>query len=182
MRLASGSRIILAGGATLLASGLGLGAIGVTGSDASRSLGGTCLVTAALTMIALTLIHHWVVDTSVVRRELVRSLGEVEAERRRYTALQGALEAEATRLTRDLNEERAAVTATLYAERAAMQKKFEEQRLQLAGEAFRTGVQMERSGMLKPDEPVPANLIQFPEHGQMSRSPERSREHGGVAP
>ncbi|MFI1732671.1 hypothetical protein ACH40E_26380 [Streptomyces acidicola] len=92
-------------------------------------------------------------------------------------------EGETTRLNRDMAAERARIAATLLAEREAMTAEFEENRLQVATEAFRTGVQMETAGMLKPDVSAPpANLIEFPGREGHVPGRARSREHGFVGP
>ncbi|BBC35208.1 hypothetical protein SGFS_065020 [Streptomyces graminofaciens] len=142
-------------------------------------MAGTSLVVTALTFIALVIIRGWIGDARDERRELAISRREADAQQRKYFALQALLECEATRLHHAVATEQAQNAATLIAEREAMHAELEEQRLQISTEAFRTGVEMERAGMLKPDAPIPANLIQFPD-----RSPgrEHSRGHGVVGP
>jgi hypothetical protein len=162
-----------------------MSAQGISRNDVPRSLGGTCLIVTAVTLIAMLLTHRWIVDTREERRSLALAQQEAEAERRKYFALQAALESEMGRLTRDMNADRHRIATTLVTEREKMHADFEERRLQVTTEAFRTGVQMERAGMLRPDEPVmPANLIRFPGQGQPSQSEQhaRSREHGVVGP
>ncbi|MFJ4681985.1 hypothetical protein [Streptomyces sp. NPDC088789] len=182
MSLSKGERTTMAGGIALLATGTGIGARGAVTSDVPQSLAGTCLVITALTTIVLTLAHHWVTDTRAERQELARSIGEAEAERRRFVALRGALEAESARSVSDLNEQRTKLAAQLFTERETMRKEFEDRRLQVAGDAFRIGAQMERAGMLKSDDPVPSNLIRlFPEQAPQPER-ERSRGHGVVGP
>lgn len=179
----TGNMRTTAAGAALLAGGLLTSARGVMRSDVPCSLGGASLIVAALILIALAAIRTWIGDARDERRELAASRHQSDAEQRRYFALQAALNGEMTRLTRDMALERARIAATLIAEREAMDREFEERRLDDQKEAFRTGVEMERAGMLKPDTPVPANLIQFPRQ-QPERTPdqERSREHGVVGP
>lgn len=181
MSLTNGMRTTAAAGIALLAGGLAAGGYGAAHSDLPRSLGGTCLIVTALTLIALVVIRTWIADASNERRELADARREADTERRKHFASQAALECEMTRLHRDMAVERARIAATLLAEREVMRAKFEGERLQVATEAFRTGVEMERAGMLKPDTPVPANLIPFPQqHPQPEQ--ERSREHGVVRP
>lgn len=180
MNLTGNMRTMATVGAALLAGGLLVSARGVMHNDVPCSLGGTSLVVTALTLIALPVIRTWIGDTRDERRELADSRRQADAEQRRYFALQAALNGEMTRHNRDMALERARVAATLIAEREAMGKEFEERRLDEQKEAFQAGIDMERSWrMVKPDAPVPANLIQFP---QQQPDQERSREHGVVRP
>lgn len=181
MRLTGGTRATTTAGGALLTGGLAWVGYATVRSDLPRSLGGTCLVVVALFLIALALIHTWARDTSAERRELAEARREADAERRKHFAAQAALECEMTRLNRDMTVERARIAATLLAERDATRAALEEERLQIATDAFRTGVEMERAGMLKPDVPLPANLIPFPGQGRAPER-ERSREHGVVGP
>ncbi len=169
--VASGSAVAAAGFAVILGS--------TWKGSAAGSVGGTCLVMTALTVITLILIRNWVKDNREERRALALASQQAAEEHTRYIALQAALEGERGRLTRDFAAESARLKARLTAEREAMEAQFEEQRAQLAGKAFRMGVEMERSGRLKPEQEVVGNLIRFPE-----RAPEqeRSREHGVVGP
>lgn len=181
MSLTGGLRTARATGIALLAAGLSASGYGVATQATPHSLAGVCLTVTALTLIALTCIRAWIVNTSAERDQLIEARSDAEAERRRYFAAQAALEGEMTRLTRDMAADRARAAAKLLADRTAMEAEFEENRLQLQTEAFRTGVQMERSGMLKPETPaLPTNLIPFPGHPSPAR--ERTREHEGVGP
>lgn len=183
MRLTSGTKTTTAAGGALLASGLAAGGYGAVRSDLPRSLGGGCLVLIALFLIALALIHAWTTNTGAERSELAEGRREADAARRKYFAAEAALESEMTRHTRDMATERSRVTATLLAERTAMRAQLEKERLQITTEAFRTGVEMERSGAFKPDTALPANLIPFPkQHPQDEGQRQRTREHGVVGP
>lgn len=180
MNLIGNTRTTAAAGAALLAGGLAFSGHGVLSSHASCSMAGIAIIVTALTLITLTVIRKWIGDARDERRDLATARREADAEQRKYFALQAALEGETTRLRRDMALEQAQNAATLITERAAMQAELEEQRLQISTEAFRTGAEMERAGMLKPDAPaVPANLIQFPK-----RAPDREqpRGHEVVAP
>lgn len=162
-----------------------MSAQGMTHSDVSRSLSGTSLTVAALTLIGLTFIRSWIVDTRDERRDVAHAQQQAEAERRTYVAAKAALESEMGRLNHEMNIERARIAGTLISERQALRAEFEKERLQITTEAFRTGVEMERSGAFRRDEPaMPANLIQFPNQVQPSQSEQhgRSREHGVVRP
>jgi hypothetical protein len=180
MSLTGNTRATVAAGTALLAGGLAFSGHGLIRSHATCSMAGIAIVVTALTLIALAVIRKWIGDARDERRDLATARREADAEQRKYFALQAALEGETTRLRRDMALEQAQNAAALIAEREAMQAQLEEQRLQIATEAFRTGVEMERAGMLKPDAPaIPANLIQFPK-----RTPdhERSRGHEVVGP
>ncbi|MFB7461214.1 hypothetical protein [Streptomyces sp. NPDC056188] len=180
MGLSTSSKATTAAAAGILAIGITVIARGAADDDLSDSICGACLIMMALSTGICVLVRHWVVATGDERRVLAAALRQTQAERTRYIAAQAGLENERSRLSRDMAAERARITATLAAERAQLEADFEEQRAQLAADSFRTGVEMERAGMLKPGrQPVRNNLIQFPE-----RTPERarSREHGGAVP
>jgi hypothetical protein len=179
MNLTGNMRTTVAGVA-LLVGGLLVSARGVMRSDVPCSLGGMILIVTALILIALAAIRTWIGDARDERRELADSRRQSEAEQRRYFALQAALNGEMTRLNRDMALERARVAATLIAEREAMSREFEERRLDEQKEAFQAGIDMERAWRtVKPETPVPANLIQFP---KQQPEQEHSREHGVVRP
>lgn len=187
MSLASGTRTIATTGLITLAVGFGIGAHGVIRADTPRSLVGVTLIGVALTLITLVTVRRWVCDTSADRAELARTRRELETEHRKSIAAQAAIEAEHAHFTRALAAERARMRAVLEADRVAMRAALEDERLQLQKDAFRTGVEMERSGALKPDSAHPANLIQFPkQHEGHAAEAEpvrgRSREHGVVGP
>jgi hypothetical protein len=149
------------------------------------SIGGACLVMVGLTLIILVCVRRWIVNTREAERLLAAAQRQAQEERTQYIAAKAALENEHGRLNRDMAAERARIRATLVAERAKMRAEFEEERATLASEAFRTGVEMERAGMLKPDRQPAGNLIKFPKQvPQPDPAParERSREHGVVGP
>lgn len=180
-----GTRITTAAGIALLAAGLALCAHGAVTSHGTNALAGAAVTFTALILIALIKIKRWVTDTNAERRDLARAQCAAEEERRRHVAAQGAMEAEQTRLRRDLNAERAQVAATLTVERAAMEAKFEKERFQIQTDAFKSGVLFERAGMLEPEAPIVGNLIQFPKQAAeaaATQQRERSREHGVVGP
>lgn len=163
--------------ATITAAGFAVILHSTMRGNAAGSIGGTCLVMAALTLIVLTVIRRWVVDTREERRTLATATQQAQAEQTRYIAVQAALESERGRLTRDAAADRAHTAARLAAERKAMESEFEEQRARLAAESFRTGVEMERSGALKPQPHATGNLIRFPRQ-QPDQAPERERSRG----
>lgn len=180
MSLTGSMQTMAAAGVALLAGGLLIGVHGVIRSDVPRSLGGASLACVGLFLIALAAIRRWICETSDERRDLARARRDADADKNKYFASRAALESEMTRLNRDMNAERRSIAATLITERQAMLADFEEQRLQITTQAFRTGVEMERSGALKPDQPAaPANLIPFPKP-QLEH--ERSRGHEVVGP
>ncbi|MGW2209966.1 hypothetical protein [Streptomyces sp. NPDC001781] len=186
MSLTSSGRVPAVVGPVLLAIGLGASGYGSVRDDLAMSLGGLSAVFAAMSLIALIRVRAWIINTSRERAELASARQAAEREQRRYFALQAALEGEQSRLTKDVAAERAANTARLAAEREAMEAEFEERRLQVQKDAFRCGVEMERSGALKPEPTAPAaaNLIPFPKQPlpgpQLGR--ELSREHDAVEP
>ncbi|MGW5123208.1 hypothetical protein ACWEQ7_03930 [Streptomyces sp. NPDC004069] len=181
MGLSTTSKATAAAAAGILVLGLAVIALSVD-NDLAECICGACLVMIALSTGICILVRHWVINTADERRILAAAQRETQNERTRYLAAQAALENERGRLTRDMAADRARINATLTAERQKMAADFDEERAQLASEAFRTGVEMERAGMLKPNaQPVCGNLIQFPEQHPV-HAPARSREHGGVVP
>ena len=150
--------------------------------NVAGSIGGACLVMAGLTLIILIFVRRWVCETGAERQSLGHAQRDAQDERSRYIALKAALEGEHARLTRDMAAERAGVAATLRAERAKMTAEYRENRAKELSEAFQTGVEMERAGMLKRRQLQRGNLLKFP--GPQAEMPDqaRSREHGVVGP
>lgn len=181
MDLTAGTKATAATAAVVITAGLSAILYGVIRSDLARALGGACLTTPALVLLALVAIRAWVMNTNEERRQLAASTREAQAERSRYFAAQAALENEQARLNRDMASDRARAAATLAAERKSMEAYFDEKRAKLVTDAFTTGVQMERAGTLKPKKPETGNLIQFPQQERAAER-ERSREHGVVGP
>jgi predicted lipid-binding transport protein (Tim44 family) len=184
MNLTGNQRATIAG-AVLLAGGLGAGVGSVIRRHIPLALIATVLALTGLTVLALALVRTWIKDASDERRELAEARQDANEAKDKYFALRAGLEGEATRIYRDLNSERARIATTLTVERNAMRAVFEERRLEEIKDAFQTGVEMERSGALRPaaPAPTPANLIQFPKPASAAEpQPEHSREHEGVAP
>lgn len=183
MGVTAGNKAATATTAGILIAGFAVIIRNTAHDNVAGAIGGACLVMVGLSAVILVMVRHWVMNTGEERRILAAAQREAQAERSRYFAAQAALENEQGRLNRDMAAERARMTATLTAERAKMRAEFEEERTQLVTDAFRTGVEMERAGDLKPQTPVRGNLIPFPEK-QPGRVPqqERSREHGSVGP
>ncbi|WP_327671905.1 MULTISPECIES: hypothetical protein [unclassified Streptomyces] len=175
---ASRKTAVVTAAGTLLA-GLAATLYGALRHQISVSFGGGSLVVTALTLLSLILVRHWINDTRTERAALAAAQREAEAERSRYFAAQAALENEQGRLHRDLLAERAGIAATLSAGEAKLRSELEEERAQLTSEAFRTGVEMERAGMLRKPEQRRNNLIRFPERlpEQQHAAPEPEREH-----
>ncbi|MFI6251446.1 hypothetical protein [Streptomyces sp. NPDC051016] len=166
---------------------MGLSTHGAINESGAHAMLGAAVTFTAITAIALSLIKRWVTDTREERSRLSDEQKQAEEKKLRYVALQGALEAENTRIKQDLAAERAQGLAALEVKKAAMEAQFEKDRFQIQTSAFRSGVLFERAGMLEPDAPIPGNLIQFPkQHPDPERSEtpqrERSREHGVVGP
>jgi E3 ubiquitin-protein ligase DOA10 len=183
MSLTGSTRTTTTAGIALLAAGLALCTSGAIRDSLPHALGGTCLTTVALTLIALTLIRQWVSDTRHERKDLAAARHDAEAQQRKFFALQAANEGEMARFKRDMNMEKARIVETLRVEREAMRAQFEEERLQVSQNAFRMGVEMERSGALRAVKPVQLdNLIPFPEQASRASEHQRSREHGVVGP
>lgn len=183
MSLTGSQRTTIAAGVTLLAGGLAMGIHSVLRADTPRALLATTVALIGLTVVRLVCARAWITDTRDERREAATARKEADEQKMKFFALEAALESEATRMHRDLIAEQARNAAMLAAERSAMQAEFEARRLEEAQDAFLTGVEMERSGALKPDTPVPANLIQFPKPAPaVEQERERSREHGFVGP
>lgn len=187
MEITASSKAAMATAAGILVSGFAVIIRSASGDNVAGSIGGACLVMSSLTIIALLFVRHWVIGTSEERRILAACQRQAQEEKQRYFAAQAALENEMGRLTRDMAAERAANRAALAEERRRMRAQFEEERNQLAADAFRTGVEMERSGALKKTTPTQAaNLIPFPKQERQralqDQPHERSREHGVVGP
>lgn len=181
MEFTANSKMAAAGATAVLIAGFAVIVRSTRYGSVAGSIGGACLILCALTIVSLVLIKYWVCNTTEERRILGAATRAAQDERTRYIAAQAALENEQGRLNRDMAAERARIAGQLIAERTKMARDFEEQRAILAAESFRTGVEMERAGMLRPEAPQPANLIQFPRDlPQPERA--RSREHGVVGP
>jgi hypothetical protein len=145
------------------------------------SIAGACLILSGLTLTALIQVKGWTTNTSDERRILAAAQREAIAERSRYITARAALEGEHNRLAQNMATERAQLTARLDTERKKMRDDFEGERATIMAEAFQTGAEMERAGLLKPGTPKQGNLIQFP-RGLPDQQRERSREHGVVGP
>jgi hypothetical protein len=152
--------------------------------NVAGSIGGACLVMVGLSLTILIFVRSWVSNTSDERRILGAAQREAQAERSRYFAAKAALEGEHGRLLRDMAAERAGIAATLKAERAKMAAEFKENRAKELTEAFQTGVEMERAGMLKRKPAPRGNLLTFPKKqpGIPEQERSRAREHGVVGP
>ncbi|MCG0066252.1 hypothetical protein L0F81_23670 [Streptomyces tricolor] len=179
MEFTATSKACSATAAGILISGFAIIIGSVSEDNVAGSIGGACLVMVSLTIIICVLVRHWIVNTDTERRILGAAQREAQAERTKYIAAQAALENEMGRLNRDMAAERARIARRLVAERKAMRAEFDEERAQLAADAFRTGVEMERSGALKRQEQPPGNLIKFRKPGQPAApASERARSHG----
>lgn len=185
MQSTGSTRALTGTASAALIGGLTVVLYGTLRQDLARAIGGTCVTLIALTVIALVVIHRWIVDTREERRLLAASQREAQAEKSQYFAAQAALEVERGRLIQGRAAERRADAARLQAERKALADEFEECRASLIAEAMETTVQMMRR---KPPAEEPENkVIQFPkdlphQHPQQQGERERSRERGEVAP
>lgn len=177
-----GPRTMATVGGVVLLGGLVVILYGILRNDLARSLGGACLAITALTLIALVIIHRWIVDTQAERLALAESRQQADAERTRYFALEAALENERGRFARDMAAERAALGVRLKVECDALQAEFEEQRAALVCETMEATALLMHSGKFTAGPPTAGNLIQFPDQ-QREQAEERSREwHGVVGP
>jgi hypothetical protein len=176
------SKACTAMAAGILISGFAIIISSTFTDNVAGSIGGACLVMVALTIIICVLVRHWISNTELERTALAAAQREAQAQRATYQAAQCALENEQGRLNRDVAAERARITAALLATEAKLRADFEEERAQLAAEAFRTGAEMERAGMLRPDAEVRGNLIPFPRELTRDADRERSRAPGHVGP
>jgi hypothetical protein len=181
MRFTASSKTATAQATGVLIAGFAATAYSALHHQVAGSITGACLVISALTWVSLIRIKRWVTNTSNERRTLADATRAADQERNRYVAAQAAAEIEHSRRQQDLAAERASIEARLTAERAKMRKDFEDERAQIMRDAFRTGVEMERAGMLKPDAPQLGNLIQFPTDLPKQQR-EQAREHGVVQP
>lgn len=187
MEFTATSKTVTMMAAGILFSGFAVILRSASGDNVAGSIGGACLVMVGLTLLILVFVRHWVVNTRDERRALLAAQRQAQEERTTYVAGKAAIENELGRLTRDMAAKGAHLAATLAAERAKMRAAFEEERAQMMSEAFRTGAEMERAGMLRPDRPDTGNLIPFPKqaHEQaQNQAPqqERSRERGVSGP
>lgn len=183
MDLTSGTRTMASIAAGVMLGGIGLILHGVWRDQPTHSLAGVVLSMIALTVTILTVVHHWVTDTSTERTALAAAQREAQAERAKAFAAQAALENEQGRLYRDLAAETAAIRRRLEVDRAAMQQEFEDARSQLAADAMEILASWVVDGKVRPPERETGNLIRFPKQ-QPVQAPqrERSREHGVVGP
>ncbi len=181
MAFTASSKMATAEAIVVLIAGFFLIAYSARFDETAGTVAGACLVFCALTLVTLVRIKEWVTNTSQERRTLADATRAADEVRNRYIAAQAAMEIEQARRSRDMAAERAHLEARLATERAKMRREFEEERATNAAEAFRTGVEMERAGMLGPDTPQLGNLIQFPKD-LPAQQRERSREHGASHP
>jgi hypothetical protein len=182
MDLTGGTRTMAGAGGAATVGGLSVVLYGTLNNDVTRTIGGTCITIVALTIVALILLRHWIVDTSEERRILGAAQRAAQAERARYFAAQAALENEQGRLHQDMAAERASLTARLQAEREAMAAEFEEQRASLVAETMEATFLMFHNGKFAPAAQRENKVIQLREHQQRHPVRERSREHGVASP
>jgi hypothetical protein len=167
----AGTKGINALAAVSLAVGLALAGYGVARDELARTVGGSCLMTTALLLSALTAIRRWVINAQVERYALSQATREADAERARYMAAQAALEMERQRIMRDAAVEREQSIARVKAAQAAMRERFDGERARLICESLETAVKLVRAGLLEPSAPgVQAKVIGFPK-----QPPQRER-------
>lgn len=149
MGLTAGARVTAVTGWAVLAVGVLVALYGIERNDVPRSLGGTCLIVTALTIVALTTIKRWIANVEKERGRLAEAAHVAQTEAAKYFAAQAGLAAEKARMLRDAEAERAALAARLKVEREALHDEFEEQRNALIDSTFEKAVLLERSGALK---------------------------------
>lgn len=179
MDLTGGTRATATAAGTILLGGLSLTLYGTIRDDFAHALGGTCLTITALTVIALVIIHRWIIDTSNERRILAEAQAKAQDECARYVALQAALENEQGRLRQDVNAELAAINERLEVERRKMDADFEERRNDLISQTMEVTVRMFHNGKFAPEAASRGSVIPFP---QQEPQRQRAREHGVVGP
>lgn len=183
MDLTSGTRATMMAAAVVMLGGLGFTLHGVWRDHPDCSLAGVVLCMIALTVIILTVIHHWITDTRAERAALAAAQREAQEETARCFAERAALQNERLRLYRALAADRAADRERLDAERAAMEAEFEQARAEISAEAMRIFASWYVDGKVCPPERKSGSIIRFPDQ-MRERVPtrERSREHGVVGP
>lgn len=175
MRFTGGTRATITISATALMVGVLACLYGIVRNTVPHSLAGLGLIIPASLAIAVAVLRVYSLDTRDERRNLAAAQRQAVDQKALYLAAQAGLENEMGRQARDMAAQRAANAASLIKEREVLRAAFEAERLQQSQRAFQLGVQMERSGALKPDEPLPTNLIPFP-----PQQPEHTRAREGV--
>jgi hypothetical protein len=179
MKFTGGTRATVATAGTILLGGLSLTLYGVIRDDYPRAVGGTCLTITTLTTITITLIRHWIADTSNERLALAAAERRAQDEYASYIALKAALEVEQGRLRQDISAESAALDERLAVERRKAEADFEEQRATLISETMEATVRMFHNGKFAPDTVSAGKLIPFP---QQEPHRQRARGHEVVGP
>jgi len=174
--------ITAAAGATL--AGLTVILHGIAYDNLAHSIGGLGITTTGLAVLALTLIHYWITDTTAQREALAADQRKAQEERSLAFAEQAAVEGERSRLYRDLEAARAADEERLAVERAAMELEFEDARTELVNNSMSILASWVTSGKIRPPERKNGTIIRFPDqqHQDVTLHQERTREHGGVRP
>lgn len=176
MGLTTGARVTAVTGWMVLAVGGLVTLYGIARNDLPRSLGGTCLVVTALTIVSLATIKRWINDVDNERGRLAEAAHAAQTEAAKYFAAQAGLAAEKARMLRDAEAQRAALAARLKVEREALQDEFEEKRNEIKCKALEQGALLERSGALKAQqEPVHERAVvtQLFPHQQSERVRDR---------
>lgn len=182
MDFTGSTRTTAATAAAVTLGGLALTLHGAWRGQFTHSLAGVAMTMVALTVIILSVIHRWVTDTRTEHACLAAGVREAQAERLRYIAAQAALENEQARLRRDLNAERAALTAGARAEHEALLAEFEERRGELISDTMEATVRMFHEGRFAPETGRGATIIRLPQQPSPVSHRERSWEHGVVGP
>ncbi|MEW1638590.1 hypothetical protein AB0469_31600 [Streptomyces sp. NPDC093801] len=159
---------LAAGFALVLA--VGVVAYGIFANDLARSVGGGVTAFTAALLLSLAKMRSWTTDARAERARLAKSVQAADDQRTRYVAAQGALMEEERRIIRDLEAERVALRAQADVERARLLQELEDERAQIKIDAYLTGVDHGRRGILNETPVQPGRVVQFPRPGMRERA------------
>lgn len=180
MDLTAGTRATAVGAALITSAGLGIILYGIITDDLKRAIGGAIFALCSLSFIALVVIRRWITDTNAERRRLDDAVRTADADRMRYVAAQAACEVERARVRRDVAAERELLAARLEAERAAMDKQFEEKRAKLICDTTEAAFLLFKDGFPDVSAPEGARVIGFPTLDHQHAAAESARGRGAT--
>ncbi|MFF4369686.1 hypothetical protein [Streptomyces sp. NPDC001594] len=149
---------------------MGVVVYGIVANDLARSLGGGITAFTAALLLSLAKMRSWTTDAKAERARLAKALQAADDERTRYVAAQGAQMQEESRRIRDLEAERIALRAQADVERARLLQELEDERAQIQIDAYLTGVDHGRRGILNASPARPGRVVQFPTPGIRERA------------
>lgn len=129
--------------------GAGIALRGAFLPSTPHTVAGMCLLLAASTLLTLSLVRGWLIDSSAERARLREQGDKLEAERTGYVAAHAALSAERDRVRADLRDAQEETRRTLAREREAMRDEFDAERSELIRSTFETAVRMVQDGLLE---------------------------------